>query len=135
MKLAIVGSRILPETDENLAKMTEIIRRNISGITEVVSGGARGADTLADRFARQEKIPFVLFEADWEKYHRAAGPLRNAKVVNYCDKLIAFYINEEKSKGTRDAVKRAKAEKKLLVTYEWYEVEELVKHDLTSLFD
>ena len=135
MKLAIVGSRILPETDENLAKMTELIKRNISGITEVVSGGASGADTLAERFAKQEGITFILFEADWEKYHRAAGPLRNAKVVSYCDKLIAFYINESKSRGTKDAVKRAKAETKLLKTYEWREVEEILDNDLGEFFD
>lgn len=135
MKLAIVGSRILPETDENLAKITEIIKRHISGITEIVSGGARGADTLAERYAAQEGIRFTLFKAEWEKYHRAAGPLRNAKVVSYCDKLIAFYINEAKSTGTKDAVKRAKAEKKLLVTYEWADVDQLLSNDLTSLFD
>lgn len=137
MKLAIVGSRILEESDKNLAQMTEIIKRNLDlkNITEIVSGGARGTDTLAEKFAEQEKIPFKLFPADWKRFGRGAGPRRNQEIVDHCDKLIAFFINEAKSTGTKDSVRRAKRQEKLLFTYEWEEIDAMLGHDLTNFMN
>lgn len=137
MKLAIVGSRILRETDDHLAQITEIIRRHLdfSIITEIVSGGARGADTLAEKFATQENIPFKLFAADWARFGKGAGPRRNQEIVDHCDKLIAFYINEQKSTGTKDSVRRAKRVDKVLVTYEFPEIKKIIEADLTVFFD
>lgn len=135
MKLAIVGSRILEETDENLVILTEIVRRNIDNITEIVSGGARGADTLAQKFAEQEKIPMRVFPADWARFGKGAGPRRNQEIVDHCDKLLAFYVNEKNSTGTKDSVRRAKRVDKLLKTYEWADLPAIIEKDLTKFFD
>ena len=49
----------------------------------IVSGGARGADRLADEVARSLGITSVVIEADWEEYGRRAGYLRNVAMAEY----------------------------------------------------
>ncbi len=46
-------------------------------ITEVVRDGARGVDWLGERFAATEGLPATVFEADWNKHEKSAGPIRN----------------------------------------------------------
>ena len=76
-------------------------------ITTVISGGANGADTLAEEYARGNNIHLIVHYANWEN-GRSAGPLRNTKIVADSDYLIAFL--SDKSKGTLDTIR--KAEKK-----------------------
>lgn len=67
-------------------------------IAEVVSGCARGADTLGEKWAEAYGIKVVRFPAPWEEYGNAAGPIRNATMGDYADALLAFPSPE--SKGT-----------------------------------
>ena len=59
-------------------------------ITEVVSGGATGADEGGEEYANQHRIPVVRFPADWEKHGRAAGPIRNQQMADYADAVVLF---------------------------------------------
>jgi hypothetical protein len=87
-------------------------------ITEFVSGGARGADQLAEKYSSQIGIPIKVFPADWDKYGRSAGPRRNEQIVEYCDRLIAFW--DGKSKGTQYSIRLAKNQNKLWGVFtEW----------------
>lgn len=52
-------------------------------ITEIVSGGARGADSLAERYAKENIIPIKIFPAKWDMYGKSAGFIRNAEMHNY----------------------------------------------------
>lgn len=63
-----------------------------------------GADGLGYRWAKENNIPVVEFPADWVRFKRAAGPLRNAKMADYADALIVF----PGAAGTSDMVYRAK---------------------------
>ncbi len=76
---------------------------------EIVAGGARGADTLAETYARDHHIPFKEFPADWDLYGYTAGPIRNKEMAEYGDALIAFW--HPKSKGTSNMISLAKDEK------------------------
>lgn len=105
MKLAIVGSRDF--NNYELLKSTILGKFNLSDINEIVSGGARGADTLADKFSEEFDIDMVVFEAEWDKYGRSAGPKRNKMIVEYCDELIAFW--DGKSTGTNHSITYAKS--------------------------
>jgi len=100
MKIAIVGSRDFELYD----KLVEYIKSKIdvSEITVVVSGGAKGADTLAERFAKENNIPLTVVLPDWKKHGRAAGPLRNKIIVDIADIVFAFW--DGKSKGTKSAI-------------------------------
>jgi len=71
-------------------------------ITEVVSGHAPGADTLGERFAKENNIPVKLFPAAWKKLGRAAGPVRNKAMADYAEALVAFLYPH--SKGTKSMI-------------------------------
>lgn len=74
----------------------------------VMHGGARGADAIADRVARRLGLKVNVFPAEWKRYGRAAGPIRNsAMVAQKPDLVIAFHDNLAESHGTRDTVAKA----------------------------
>lgn len=112
MNLAIVGSRHFTDYDIFLKmidiKLTEI-GLDICDIKMIVSGGAAGVDTLAERFAADYNIECKVFEADWSRYGKSAGPRRNSEIVNTGTIMIAFVA--EDSVGTYDSINKARAKK------------------------
>jgi len=74
----------------------------------IVSGGAKGVDSMAERWASEIKLPMYVINADWKNIGRAAGPIRNTKIVDTSDVIVAF--PKSSSSGTWDTIK--KAEKK-----------------------
>lgn len=74
-------------------------------ITEVVLGRGRGCDQDAEWWAHQHYLPVTLFPAEWERYGRAAGPIRNQQMVEYAEGCIAF----PGGRGTADCLHRAQA--------------------------
>ncbi len=95
MRLAIIGSRALTRL--------EIARYIPQGVTEIVSGGAAGIDTLARDFAYKRGLPFIEFLPKYNIYGRAAPLKRNEQIAAYADAVIAFW--NEKSKGTLYTIK------------------------------
>lgn len=75
-------------------------------ITEIVSGGALGVDQLGEKFAKKFDIPLKVFLADWEKYGKSAGIIRNKEMAKYGDALIAVSWNN--SRGTANMIEEAK---------------------------
>ncbi len=70
----------------------------------IVEGGAQGADTLAKEYAIKHDIPFEEYRAEWNKYGRAAGPVRNSQMLNSgIDVVIAF----PGGRGTHDTIGKA----------------------------
>lgn len=70
-------------------------------------GDQRGADTAAVAWAREEEIGFRIFRADWKRFGKPAGPLRNAEVIADAECLLALPCVH--SKGTIDCIKQAVA--------------------------
>lgn len=90
MKILIAGSRTI--TDINiLLKVIKISGYKITSSDEIVSGGARGVDTLAEIYAKKNNIPITIFKADWDKYGRSAGVIRNYEMAKYCDVGIVIH--------------------------------------------
>lgn len=117
MKLAIVGSR----TFTNYEILEETLSTLEEPITEIISGGAPGADALAERWATKHNIPITVHKADWAKYGRAAGPKRNKKIIEDCDACVAFW--DGKSKGTKNSIelsKKAGKKTKVVIGVKWY---------------
>lgn len=77
-----------------------------SHVGRVVSGGARGVDSLAAIWAKKNKIELVEFFPKWKKYGKKAGLKRNKDMVDFCDILISFW--DGKSKGTLQTIRYAK---------------------------
>lgn len=108
MRVIIAGSRDCHDYDTLL----EMIEECGWEITEVVSGGAKGVDALGERWAAENGVPLKIFPADWEKHGRAAGPIRNAKMAENADALIAL-MKGTNSRGTLNMIETA-AKKGLL---------------------
>lgn len=89
-------------------------------ITEVVSGTARGADQLGELFAMDHDIPITRFPADWDKYGKSAGPLRNEEMAEYADACVCFWNGSTHRSGTYHMINFAK-ERKLLLEVIRYE--------------
>ncbi len=102
MKVIIAGCRDF--NDYNFLKR-EIDKMNLP-ITEIVSGGARGVDTLGEKYANELEIPIKRFPANWDLYGKSAGPIRNKEMAKYGNYLIAFW--DGKSRGTKNMIDRMK---------------------------
>ena len=63
--------------------------------TLIISGGAKGADTLAKRYAAENNIPMKEFLPNWDTFGKSAGYLRNKEIVENCDGLVAFCSRSE----------------------------------------
>lgn len=108
IKVIIAGTRDFNDyafLKKNLDYFLQGINPNNEEI-EIVSGNARGADKLGERYAKEHNLPVKLFPANWDKYGKRAGYLRNQEMANYSDVLIAFW--DEKSKGTKHMIDIAK---------------------------
>lgn len=95
MKIIIAGDRNFSDYETLKRVCSEACdkiekARPYDGIT-IVSGTCRGADKLGEQFAHERKYGVVLFPADWNKFGRAAGPIRNRNMAEYADMLIAFW--------------------------------------------
>ena len=100
MKVAIIGSRNIKDNEEYwYDKICEKIPRNC---TEIVSGGAKGIDVLAHRYAREHGIMFKAFLPEYKKYGKSAALIRNTRIAEYANIALAFW--DGKSKGTADTV-------------------------------
>ena len=74
-------------------------------ITEVVCGCASGADEFGRRWAVANNIPVKKFPADWDRYGKSAGPVRNGQMARYAERLIAFWNGT--SRGTKNMIDQA----------------------------
>src|SRR5262245_15599194 len=75
-------------------------------ISEVVSGGAEGADKLGERYAKDAGLKLTVVPADWKTYGKSAGPIRNRQMAEYAQALIALW--DEESAGTRNMIEEAR---------------------------
>lgn len=83
--------------------------------TEIVSGGATGADALGERWAREHGCRVKVFHADWRTHGRAAGPIRNGQMGAYADALLA--LGGGFTKGTRNMISVAQKRLPLPLPY------------------
>lgn len=107
MKAAIIGSRSL--TVEDLGKYLP------AGVTEIVSGGARGIDSCAREYANANGIKLTEFLPDYVKYGRSAPLFRNMQIIDYADEVIAFW--DGKSRGTGHVIKNCREKNKKVTVF------------------
>ncbi len=102
MKVIIAGGREVT----NPQALTRAIADSGFEITEVVSGGARGADYLGQLWAEENGIPLRHFLPDWLTHGKSGGPIRNRKMAEYAEALIALW--DGSSRGTKNMIEEAK---------------------------
>ena len=96
MKIAVIGSRNV--TVDNIGEY-------LTDCDEIVSGGAVGVDTCAADYAKQNGIALTVFLPEYERYGRAAPIVRNKKIVDHADQILAFW--DGRSKGTQSVIRYA----------------------------
>lgn len=101
MKVIIAGSRHI----EDYEALTQLVDSADWKIDEVVSGGCRGVDEMGERWAQAHDIPVRQFVADWAKYGREAGELRNREMAHYAQGLILLW--DGKSPGASCMLREA----------------------------
>jgi len=104
MFIGIVGSRSF--TNYDVMKKSILDEVSSSSITGLVSGGAVGADSLAQSLADDISIPMIVHLPDWATHGKGAGFIRNSKIVEDSDMIFAFWDGE--SRGTLDTINKAK---------------------------
>jgi hypothetical protein len=102
MRVIIAGSRSIVDYDQVLVA----VDNSDFYIKEVVSGAARGVDALGERYALENSLPCMQFHADWDKYGRRAGPIRNSEMAKYADAAIVVW--DASSTGSRNMIEQMK---------------------------
>lgn len=100
----VAGSRYL--TDYAFVK--SCIEGSGINITEVIAGGAKGVDTLAEKWAKEMRIPCKVVQADWKANGKKAGPMRNKVMAKVGQVLIAIKISTDPCIGTCNMIECAK---------------------------
>lgn len=89
MKVIIAGSRSI--VDYKLVKKYLDELKDKIEVTTIVSGRARGVDSLGEKYAKENNINLELFPANWNLHGKAAGPIRNKQMGDFADVLICFW--------------------------------------------
>lgn len=74
-------------------------------INRILVGGARGADTVGAKWARDNDYPVKVYKADWDAYGKSAGVIRNSLMASNAHALVAFW--DGASPGTHHMIKSA----------------------------
>lgn len=89
------------------------------GIKKIISGGCSGADSLAEKYAKNNNLPITIIKANWKKYGKKAGPMRNKKMIKLKPNIVvAFSSKHYLTPGTKNMV--SLAEKKGIKVLEFY---------------
>ena len=121
MRVIIAGGR-----DFNSYSILNKVVSKIINIKEdiIISGGARGADSLGADWALDHFVPLEVHPANWDRYGKSAGYIRNAEMGECADTLIAFW--DGKSKGTLNMIKTMQVNGKPYYVYD-YEGNEIAR--------
>lgn len=119
--LMIAGSRGY----NNYKHFSEIVDHTINALYKdykiiIVSGGARGVDSMAERYAKEHNYEMKIFPANWDKYGKSAGYKRNVEMHDFIaqfDNRLCICFWDGKSKGTQHNFKLAKDRETELMIY------------------
>ncbi len=118
MKVLICGSRGISDP----AVVFQAVEQSGINPTHIISGGARGVDKLAGEYAASNGIEFTEYLADWDKYGKRAGFIRNYVMVGAADAVIAVW--DGRSNGTKHAIDSARSCGKRVFVYLHKKVQE-----------
>lgn len=109
-KVIIAGSRKFSNYDKLKSECDRILKDKLENTETnviIVSGAAKGADSLGEQYAHERGLRLESHPADWQKYNRSAGIIRNIEMAKEANALIAFPQKGEENRGTSHMVKTA----------------------------
>lgn len=110
VKLAIIGSRSFDDDVLFYEQLKLFCKKYNEQPTVIISGGAKGADTLAENYAKEHGVEVIVFKPDYKRYGRGAAFVRNRLIVDNADRVLAFWNG--KSTGTKYTIDYAKKQNK-----------------------
>ena len=113
MKVGVVGTRNLNYNDE--LYITKVLHQFCNGEIEIVSGGCKGVDMLAKKFAIDHHYKYIEFLPE-DKSNRNDYLKRNIQIIDYSDFVIAF--PSKLSRGTRHVISECKKRNKKYYVFE-----------------
>lgn len=105
MRVLIIGSRDFPRLDMVRRYIFDLDQSEDGPHITVISGGAKGVDSIAEEEARAYGFNVEIYPADWKTYGRGAGLKRNIEMIERADMVVAFW--DGKSPGTRHSIREA----------------------------
>lgn len=117
MKVAIIGSRNFNDYEMLEYQVTNILKLLNITPSYIVSGGANGADKLAEKYAEEHNIQLNIIYPDWKTHGKQAGYLRNIQIWQSADIGIAFW--DGISRGTEHSFEIAKKLNKKLIVVQY----------------
>jgi predicted Rossmann fold nucleotide-binding protein DprA/Smf involved in DNA uptake len=106
IKVIIAGGRDFNDYALLERILTRLLSKTPLEEVLIISGGAKGADKLGERYAKEKGIALQVFPADWDKHGKKAGYLRNAEMAKEGTHLVAFWDGQ--SKGTKHMIDLAR---------------------------
>ena len=108
MKLIVAGSRDFHNYELAVKEIRDFINTHITADEDITifSGGANGADQLGERFAKEHNYEIKQFQAQWNDFGKAAGPIRNKEMAHHATHCLVFW--NQVSKGSRNMILEAK---------------------------
>lgn len=107
MRVAVIGSR-----EMEIEHLEECLPENV---TEIVSGGARGIDACARKYALENGLKLKEFLPEYNQYGKAAPLKRNLQIIDYADQVIAFW--DGRSKGTKFVIENCRKQNKRVTVW------------------
>ena len=116
-KVVIAGGRDFNNFPNLCTKLDGYLKEKVkTHKIVIISGGARGADTLGEKYAQLRRFSVIKMKADWEKHGKSAGFVRNGDMLNAADGIVCFW--NKQSKGTKHMIDiTTKANKPLRLIY------------------
>lgn len=112
MRTIIAGSRAI----HNYDLLKGYVAKAKVDVSVIISGGATGVDNLAIRYAKEHNIPCEIYIPNWQTYGRGAGFIRNQKMANKAEALIAIW--DGMSRGTSHMINIARGMNLMVVVFE-----------------
>jgi hypothetical protein len=129
MKIIVAGSRGFGDYNLLVRVLDEHIEKEKWLDVEIVSGGAVGADKLGEVYARERGYSLKIFPADWKKYGKSAGYLRNQEMAQYGDRVFCFWDGTSRGTGHMIDLARKHGIIPTIIYYLNHETEETRKAD------
>ena len=111
LRILVCGGRRFDDYDLLEKTINDVIAEAGRTDIEIVSGHCVGADKLGELYAEKHNAQVKIFPAEWKKYGKRAGPMRNKQMVDYIsgfkNKIVIAFVSAN-TKGTRNTITLAK---------------------------
>jgi len=116
-RLAVVGSRDFDDFETFVLILDNLSR--VLQIDAIISGGAKGVDSMAEHYAEVNGIPLQIFPAEWDKFGKSAGYKRNKTIWDNADMYLCIW--DGSSKGTKHSIDMNKTSEKKMIIFNFKE--------------